>query len=418
MAEEIIVEEGGIEEVKDTPLKSKIELLKDIIQDCNVSFLIGSGLSSPYFGTLGKIENWLSELDENTDIGDELKNFIKASLYKSYFDIAMKDNIEVLNFNTEKDEYVAIKTKEDKLNNTYKAYKDFLTIINHILYLRRSNTVNKQVNLFTTNVDIFLEKVIEDLDYQFNDGFNGIFKQRFSLSNFKKSFYQKSLQYDNISEIPVFNILKIHGSVTWKLNKGNIVFTHLSVVKNIIKKSEEFELLDIASLNAAKWKRKKDNLTIDEIIEEAEKVALIEIPDVSEFISEYEKLQVVNPTKEKFRDTTFNKNYYEILRLYANELEKENSVLFVMGFSMADEHIRDITFRAIKSNPTLKVFICSYSQDAEDIIANLKKDERYINNMPNVELLNPEDGFNLKMVNEYLFAPLLDSITFKAKTKF
>lgn len=325
----------------------------------------------------------------------------------------MKDNIDILDFIYGEDNCWSLSSKSSELKQTYKAYKDFLRIINQVLYERRSNTVNKQVNLFTTNIDIFFEKVIEDLDLQFNDGFNGVFRKQFHLSNFKKSFYQKSLHYDNIAEIPVFNLLKIHGSVTWRLDNTSIEFAGLDVLKNVIKVAGTSDLIDIVSLSNKKWDDTKTDLTIEEIIEEATKKA--PIPSTTEFIEAYEKLQVVNPTKDKFRDTTFNKTYYEMLRLYANELEKENSVLFVMGFSMADEHIRDITFRAIKSNPTLKVFICSYTEQAKDIKQNLQNDRIDLKDFHNVELLNPIDKFDLQKMNELLFNPLLESILLRKK---
>lgn len=397
------------EEIKiENPLEKKIETFKNIIQDCNISFLIGSGLSVPFMGTLGGIETWLTSLEENKEISIELRQYIKASLYKSYFDVAMKDNIDILDFIYGENGCWSLSSKSSELEKTYNAYKNFLRIINQVLYERRSNTVNKQVNLFTTNIDVFFEKVIEDLDLQFNDGFNGVFRKQFHLSNFKKSFYQKSLHYDNIAEIPVFNLLKIHGSVTWKLDNTNIEFAGLDVLKNVINAAGTSDLIDIVSLSNKKWDDTKTNLTIEEIIEEA--TTKDPIPSTAEFIEAYEKLQVVNPTKDKFRDTTFNKTYYEMLRLYANELEKENSVLFVMGFSMADEHIRDITFRAIKSNPTLKVFICSYTEQAKDIKRNLQNDRIDLKDFHNVELLNPTDEFDLKKMNELLFNPLLESI--------
>jgi hypothetical protein len=396
----------------ENPFENEISNWKNLFQDCNINFLIGSGLSNPFFGTLGNIEIWLTELDANTSIDIHLKDFIKASLYGSYYRIAMKDNIDLYNA---KDIDVKVfdkpTTKDEKLSNTYKGYKDFLRTINQILYNRRSNTVNKQVNLFTTNIDIFFEKVIDDLDLNFNDGFNGIFRKRFSLSNFKKSYYQKSSHYDNIAEIPVYNLLKIHGSITWRLIGSELQFRGMSLVKSINELIDDSELLDIVKLDNKIWKAESRNITIDEIIEEAEKFT--DIPDVSIFIKEYEKLQVVNPTKEKFKDTTFNKTYYEMLRLYANELEKENSILYIMGFSMADEHIRDITFRAIKSNPTLNVFICSYTESADDIIKNLKADNIDLKDFHNVELINPFDGFTINKFNELVLTPLLLSIKTK-----
>jgi hypothetical protein len=238
--------------------------------------------------------------------------------------------------------------------------------------------------------------------------FNGIFKKRFSLRNFKKSFYQKSLHYDNIAEIPVYNLLKIHGSVTWGLINSEIQFIGLSRIRTLNKIIASSELLDIVELDKKIWDSENRNATIDEIIEKAEE--LDPMPDASDFIKKYEKLQIVNPTKEKFKDTTLNKTYYEMLRLYANELEKENSILFIIGFSLADEHIREIAIRAAKSNPTLKVFICSYTEKANDIITNLKSDYVDLKNFHNIELINPFDGFSLNKFNELILIPLLENI--------
>lgn len=390
--------------------------IKFVFQDCNINFLIGSGLSTPFFGTLGKIEEWLTDIEkarEDLLISDEQYDFIKASLYNAYFEVAMQGNLDILKFDDEVTEYLKIEeadTPKDKntkkLNNTLLGYKDFLYTLNHILYERRSNTVSKQVNLFTTNIDIFLEKTLEHLDLHFNDGFNGIFKKKFSLSNFKKSFYQKSLQYDNISEIPVFNLLKVHGSVTWKMISGNIQFTRLVTLKDLIEliKEEDLKFIEINRLNNEKWEKNGEDLTIDDIIEFAEEFD--EIPDLSNFQELYEKLQIINPTKEKFKDTTFNKTYYELLRLYANELEKENTVLFVMGFSMADEHIREITIRALKANPTLKVFFVAFKE------SDIEKLNEYLENRPyhNLEVIAPEEFFGLQKFNDQILIPLLEEV--------
>ena len=43
-----------------------------------------------------------------------------------------------------------------------------------------------------------------------------------------------------------------------------------------------------------------------------------------------------------------------MLRIYANSLELENSLLIVFGFSFSDEHVREVTVRALR-NATLKV---------------------------------------------------------------
>ncbi len=45
--------------------------------------------------------------------------------------------------------------------------------------------------------------------------------------------------------------------------------------------------------------------------------------------------------------------YYELLRIYNNELDREGTLLVSFGFSFGDKHILDITRRALK-NPTLR----------------------------------------------------------------
>src|SRR5258708_3393899 len=87
------------------------------------------------------------------------------------------------------------------------------------------------------------------------------------------------------------------------------------------------------------------------------------------FLEAYDRLAIVNPTKAKFMQTILNQTHYELLRIYSNELEKENTVLVVAGFSFADEHIREITLRAANSNPTLLIYVIAYDSAAAAEIA-------------------------------------------------
>lgn len=376
-----------------------LEELKNIVQDCNVNFLLGSGMSMPYLSTLGKIEQFLTELAQKKEKGEvtnEQEKIIRVSLYKKFFDGAIVKNLDVLK------ESVDAKKVLDN-------YENFLVILNSILLNRKSSILNKQLNIFTTNVDIFLEKSLENTNVEYNDGFSGRFSPKFNLTNFKKSFYKTSLHYDNVSELPVFNLMKIHGSLTWdKREKEDILFSSkLNIVDKIKSKTITGNtLIDI-----------DDEETIDELITKAN----TKTPDssVDEFIVEYEKLAIVNPTKEKFRETVLNRNYYELLRIYSNELEKENTILIVAGFSFADEHIRDVTIRAANSNPTLKIYILSHSSDADE--GSLIVKDKSING--NVEIVVPpqkqddpeqepvdEFKYNLKNINEKIFTELLKKI--------
>jgi hypothetical protein len=321
--------------------------IRDMIQDCNINFLLGSGLSCPYLRLVGNIEVLLTEL-ESKRIDEVPKRLIRASLYKRYFDGAISGNLKILESVNEGE---AVQS----------GYRGFLKAVNALILRRKSTILSKQINLFTTNIDVFLEKALDELGLEYNDGFNGRFVPIFSLSNFKKSRFRKSPHYDNTSELPVFNLLKLHGSITWRMSgKGGIVFSpQLEDVKETQRIAGELadKTLDIG-----------DGDAMEEIVKRTEGRQVDAAVDA--FTAAYEKLLIVNPTKEKFKSTLMNQTYYDLLRIYANELERENTVLFVIGFSFSDEHIRELTLRAANSNPTLMIYVVAYDSISEKDLQN------------------------------------------------
>ena len=71
---------------------------------------------------------------------------------------------------------------------------------------------------------------------------------------------------------------------------------------------------------------------------------------------------LILPNLRKFESTLLERIYFDLLRLLANCLERDNSLLIAFGFSFADEHILDITRRALR-NPTSQLIIFGYSND-------------------------------------------------------
>ncbi len=369
--------------------------LKDILQDGNVNFLFGSGMSYPYFPTLGRVEFLLTELEKSTTTNDNVKKIVKSSLYKYYFDGVINKNLNLL--------------QSTASNKVLESYNEFLKIFNSILLKRKSTILSKQVNIFTTNIDIFFEKSFEETGIESNDGFSGRFNPVYNISNFKKSQFKKSLHYDNTSEIPVFNLMKIHGSLTWQLDEEErILFSpflaQVEVVrdKNIpsgsfidIEESDSLENLLI----------KASELTVDE-------------EKIDKFLLEYEKLSIVNPNKDKFRDTILNQTYYDLLRIFSNELEKENTIIFALGFSFADEHILNIALRAANSNPTLMIYVIGHTSNAIREIEG-RFDPCLIKNN-NIKFISPpakneEDGtvsdefeYDFENINNRFFRVLLE----------
>lgn len=368
-----------------------IEKLKDTIQDCNLNFLIGSGLSVPFFSTLSNIELLLTELDKSDAFDEDEDAIIRASILGKYFEKVIRRNPFII------DDTKTSPKKTQVLNN----YKNLLVALNTIVLKRKSTILNKQVNLFTTNIDVFFEKALEVTQLEYNDGFYGRFRPVFSLTNFKKSLFKKSLHYDNTSEIPVFNLLKVHGSLTWKSEGEEIIFTQLTDIDNV----------------KTLWDNvKADLLDFDESSKMADfetEVKKINYKTAhGDFLNAYGDFAIVNPTKEKFQDTILNLQYYELLRVLSNELEKENTVLFVMGFSIADEHIREIMLRAANSNPTLIIKIFAYDASAKTTIEkNIKKGNSVLR-YNNVDIIEPESGenYDLKTLNEKVFQEILNKI--------
>jgi len=372
------------------------DTIKNTVQDCNINFLLGSGLSRPFLATLGKIESLLTDL-EGSQLEQSTKQLIRASIYKKYFDSVISANTKILSNDT-------------ACHSVLQNYSSFLRVMNSILLKRKGTILSKEINIFTTNVDIFLERALEDLGLEFNDGFNGRFSPIFSLSNFKKTRAKKSLHFDNVAELPVFNLLKLHGSLTWQIDAGEIKFSYdLKHVAEVATKTitpDHCVPIEEAS-------------TLDSLAEDAAGKTLD--ASTQAFMEAYERLLIViNPTKEKFKETLMNQTYYELLRLYSNELEKENTVLFAMGFSFADEHIREITLRAANSNPTLMIYVFAYDATAKaDIEAHFNPTK--VKNS-NIAIIAPDqedkDGeikdkfqYDLPTINGRIFSSILQKIS-------
>ncbi len=348
-------------------LEHLLPRFKDIFASANINFLMGSGISQPCLPTLNNIEH---------DINNAKKAVEKSDKYKEYFEKVMLPNKYIISYDFKEpcSKYRHDKLQEEAEPNkislwiTYRNYMNFLTTLSKLILDRKTTVIGRQVNIFTTNIDIFFEKVLEDLEIHYNDGFLGKMNPVFDLSNFKQSIIQRSQHFDKRSEIPIFNIFKIHGSVNWKYNESDLNNENRKIYLSS----------DLSHFERSLIKKKRT------------------------FLKEYQKkILVVNPEETKFSETVLNKYYYELLRSYSNELEKENSVLFVIGFSMKDQHIKEITKRAARSNPTLQVYVFSYSEDSGAYLNELMETSKN----HNIKIIAPKNGDNygLERITDQIF---------------
>lgn len=311
--------------------------LKEIIQSGHINLLIGSGCSLDYLTTLNDIENRMNIEASKEQAQKDYYSLIKKS--KAVLDDSLETNDD----------------EKEKLVKTKQNYDSFLGFWANTIASRSLHIVNKQVNIFTTNFDMFMEDSCERLSIPYNDGFSGQIKRNFSVANFNKIQRYKSLQFDNTSDVPLFNIIKLHGSVSWQEKDDKIVYSN-------------------------------GNHVLDDL----------DTKTGDKFDKEYKKIAVINPNAEKHFETVLDTNYASMLRKFTLELEKENSVLLIVGFSLADKHIKNLLYGVLKSNPTLIAAFFSYSQYDEST-DNLEEKKN-----PNLYVISPEANFAFSKATEYL----------------
>lgn len=347
-----------------------LEILRNFIQSSNINFLYGSGISRPYLSTLGNIEKWLTKLAEDNS-KEPYKEVIKASLYKAYCDGVILKN-----------QYFS--SIDANFLETKSAYVDFFSICNELMNKRNSQLLNKQINLFTTNIDLLAEKTLEKSGIELNDGFRGTLTPAYSESNFQISLSKSSMQFHKQAEVPMFNLIKVHGAVNWK-EQDETIQSDIMLMYYVQQALGEIDNAYFVDLYKADGTEK----TYDEVKTEADDIALL-LPDKAydKFFDAYNQIVMINPTKDKFRTSVLDYHFYELMRIYSNALERENSILFVMGFSFADEHIAKITQRAADTNPTLQIVVFAYSdKDLETYKKKLEIEHGCSNN--NILILTP-----------------------------
>lgn len=370
----------------------EINKLKTYIQSSNVNFLFGSGLSKPYLSTLGDIEKWLTDLENNTAISEDIKKVIKASIYKEYFTKVIFPNYNPITTNT-------------NYQTTINSYKNFLTVWNEIINKRANRLLSKQINIYSTNIDTLVENAVEDTKVEFNDGFHGSVRQVFDEGNFQKSYSKTSLHFHNLSEIPVFNLLKMHGSINW--SETDSVISNDNALKTVHTINTELQNIDSSFFIVC-----SDLPTMITAATAITRAATFQHTIFDNFLQSYEKLIIVNPTKRKFSETVMDIHFYDLMRMFSNSMEKENTILFVMGFSFADEHIAKITLRAANTNPTLLVVIFAFDDGQETVFRDsehLKLNTNPINN--NIHILTPTKFKETNKVDDIEKKKIIDNIS-------
>ena len=276
--------------------KFDIKQLRYFAMTKRLNFLIGSGTSVPAIP--------LMSFFKSKDISDEEANNLLSDKVK---EVSKKVIEDISNAND-----------EGNIKAVLKRYSEFIKVILQLLYHANSRQVTKNINIFTTNYDLFIEKSLDELmkyeSFVFNDGSNGYFNRILDSANYNKSVAYRGLNDSYLNELPTLSLIKPHGSMNWEREQEDNILIRQSVVENPV---------------------------------------------------------VVKPTGLEGQETFLNNHFHDMLRVFQLELDKPQSILIVIGFSFQDKHIAKMLNRSLK-NPELNVFIFCYSEsDKQTILTNL-----------------------------------------------
>lgn len=198
------------------------------------------------------------------------------------------------------------------------SYKKLIYSISNVLDRSNSRQTPKEANLFTTNYDLFVEKaidiVLKETPLVFNDGARGYFNRYLNSSNFNRMVAYKGLNNNYIDELPSLTLIKPHGSVNWEQSDDGQVIIRNKVV---------------------------------------------------------EKPVVVPPTGFEGQETFLNNHFHDMLRVFQLELDKPESILFVLGFSFQDDHIVRMIRRALENRRLIIECFCWSDDDRVTCLNNL-----------------------------------------------
>ncbi|MCO6543126.1 MAG: SIR2 family protein [Lactobacillus sp.] len=315
--------------MKNEDVEELIKKIRELALTKKLNFLLGSGTSSPAIPLMNKV-NGKDNKERNINLTDVIKKESKKLLNGKFNDDSKDDD-----------------SKNIKNSKTIlRTYENFILAISNILDQSNSRQVPKEVNIFTTNYDLFIEKAIDNVisntNLYFNDGARGYFNRYLDSANFNKTVSYRGLNDNYIDELPSLTLIKPHGSINWEnINDKRVL------IKNEIAKEP----------------------------------------------------LIVPPNHMEGEATFLNNHFHDMLRVFQLELDKPESVLFVLGFSFQDDHIARMIRRALQ-NKELIIICFGYSNNDKDIyLKNLEYKDNEKNQAPNnLKIYTPSDfwGDDLK----------------------
>ena len=200
-----------------------------------------------------------------------------------------------------------------KENTNYSYNNKFLKHGSLLNFLSRLSGKNgNKFSVVTTNYDVLIEQAAADNNFIVFDGFNFTPNPKFDSSMFEWNLV-KEVQNINTREVEykdkVFNLLKIHGSLTWEKEDNG----------DILRKNKDI-------------------------------------------IDDTDKMVMIFPSSDKYAQS-YQEPYFELFSKFQELLKRPNTLLISSGFSFADAHIAKIVTQSLKNNSSLRLLVTDYNID-------------------------------------------------------
>ncbi|MDR6461609.1 SIR2 family protein [Chryseobacterium sediminis] len=173
-------------------------------------------------------------------------------------------------------------------------YKEFYRKL-----LTRNSTLPR-INIFTTNYDLYSERAMDSLGIHYVNGFTGGINKFFNPAIFNYALAEKmDLSQSKWSVIDnFFYLYKIHGSVNW------------------IEDPRQNKLFKVREIQEAKF----------DVLKQEENI-------------------MIHPSPLKY-NASLGSPYSDLFREFQKKLMQNNNILVTLGYSFSDEHINNLIFQA------------------------------------------------------------------------
>jgi len=345
------------------PSSSETKKIQDsflkVLDNKNLSFLLGSGCSSFKVSEYGFIELGISvmaplanEFYTDTDFIEEkewLKRVLKidvenpvfsknlevflSTLHSLHFYSSKVAKQELFDFETakfsdlnksQKIEYIIRRARNfilkkclNEVKNDDKPLVDLYEQFYKKLLSR--NSTLPRLNIFTTNYDLYSEKAMDLLGIHYANGFTGGISKFFNPAIFNYALAEKmDLSQTKWSVIDnFFYLYKIHGSVNWVEAEG------------------ENKLFKVREIQDTTFEKLKNESNI-----------------------------MIHPTPLKY-NASLGSPYSDLFREFQKKLMQNNNILVTIGYSFSDEHINNLIFQAF-TIPSFRLIVIGEPVISED----------------------------------------------------